>query len=368
MAGFRTEEIKVEAQALVRDLVIEKTTYTGKELFELQNEQIPCLVDPIIPKVGLFALVGSSDTGKSMLYRQLAISVVQGASFLDFTLNIEHGKVLFIVTEDDPTSTAYLLRKQCTSIHGLDNLCCVFESENTIEQITERLESGERFDLIIIDAWSDVFGQNLNDSALIRQTLNRYRSIALKYQCAIGFLHHTGKRTQKIAPSKDNILSGQGFEAKMRLVLELRNDPMDGDYRHLCIVKGNYLSPEFKRSSYKLEFDPFSFRFSDTGERTPFEDLAEGAQEAHQQPKRASKPEDISVEMHKRMISEIFANSESMKPREFKERLAGIYQKHLNITLGRDARINYQEHLTELRLITSTGKSKTDPHAKIIPV
>ncbi len=41
----------------------------------------------------------------------------------------------------------------------------------------------------------------------------------------------------------------------MRLVIELRSDQLDPSLKHLCIVKGNYLPPEFKQQSYVLHFD-----------------------------------------------------------------------------------------------------------------
>jgi hypothetical protein len=84
-------------------------------------------------------------------------------------------------------------------------------------------------------------------------------------------LHHTGKRTQNLEPSKDNLLSGQGLEAKMRVVIELRADLMNPAFRHLCIVKGNYLPANYKRESFVLQFDEPNFHFTNTGERVPFE-------------------------------------------------------------------------------------------------
>lgn len=85
-------------------------------------------------------------------------------------------------------------------------------------------------------------------------------------------LHHTGKRTEELSPSKNNLLGSQGFEAKMRLVLELRTDKEDSQYKHLCVVKANYLPREYKESSYKLRFDS-NMLFEDTGVRVPFEEL-----------------------------------------------------------------------------------------------
>ncbi len=63
----------------------------------------------------------------------------------------------------------------------------------------------------------------------------------------------------------------QGFEAKMRLVIELRKDMGNPKQRHLCIVKGNYLQSEYKEQSFVLDFD--NMIFSNTGRHTPYDKL-----------------------------------------------------------------------------------------------
>ena len=58
---------------------------------ELKNQEIKevdYLVDRLIPRGTLCSLVGESDTGKSSLLRQLAVSVAYGDdTFLGFKLN-----------------------------------------------------------------------------------------------------------------------------------------------------------------------------------------------------------------------------------------------------------------------------------------
>jgi RecA-family ATPase len=125
--------------------------------------------------------------------------------------------------------------------------------------------------MVIIDCFSDAYGGDLKDTQKIRTYLHPFQELAQKHQCLILFLHHTGKRTENYEPSKNNLLSGQGFEAKMRLVIELRADLMNPNFRHLCIVKGNYLPASYKKESYVLKFDEQNFTFTNTGERTPFE-------------------------------------------------------------------------------------------------
>ena len=55
-----------------------KKIYNGADLIKRPITEIPRLVDPIFPKVGSIAMVGTSDIGKSTLLRQFALSVSMG--------------------------------------------------------------------------------------------------------------------------------------------------------------------------------------------------------------------------------------------------------------------------------------------------
>ncbi|HVX49245.1 MAG TPA: AAA family ATPase, partial [Chitinophagaceae bacterium] len=313
-----------------------KTTFTATELLTLKLTAIPCLFGNIIPSSGIWTMVGSSDTGKSMLLRQLAIATAKGQPFLNWPNYAQHKKVIFISTEDDATSTSYLLGRQTQDTGGMDNIRFFFETTDIPEYLVAQLNA-QPADLVIIDAWSDVFGKDLKDSALIRKTLNVYKAIAAKYLCSIGFLHHTGKRTERLEPSKNNILSGQGFEAAMRLVIELRADAVTNSLRHLCVVKGNYLGDEFKRSSYVLHFNADNFLFSDTGERTPFEQLgASAAPAAGEQKKKSIRFEDMEDGMHRQLLTKAFENDAAVGYAGLVNALAKVYNNSTGESYGRD--------------------------------
>lgn len=339
--------------------ILDNRTITGADLWKMSVTKLPTLIDPIVPKQGLWAIAGSSDTGKSMLFRQLAISIATGGTFLDFPIKAKYNKVIFIATEDDKESTAYLIQKQGLSIEGLDNIRFYFECDQIPEYLDDQLTI-EPADLVIIDAFSDVFGQNLNDTSLIRNTLNTYRAISIKHDCSIGFLHHTGKRTQKKAPSKDNLLSGQGFEAKMRLVFELRNDSIDSNFRHLCIVKGNYLGKEFKESSYKLAYDPASFLHTDTGERIPFEDLEEQTENGKEVKRRLLKPDEVDEETHLTVLSKVFTKGLNLRLGELNTRLSNKYAHYFSTEFGERRTKSYRDYLiNDLGLIEKVGKDRS---------
>jgi AAA domain len=352
-----SDEINKLEESLNESMILPET-FTGEDLFKLNANCIPTLIYPIVPKRGLWALVGSSDTGKSMILRQLVISVVKQRPFLGWDIVGKHWKAIYIATEDDNISTSHLLRKQALDVDGLQNLRFHFETENIPEYLEEQLTK-EPADLIIADCWADLFGQNLNDSALIRQTLNIYRAIANKHNCSICFLHHTGKRTEKLEPSKNNILSGQGFEAKMRLVIELRTDTKDENTKHLCVVKGNYLGKEYKNSSYVLKFDPDNFLFTNSGERVAFDQLV--APTDVEKRRKRCEPGEIDISTHLIILAKVFKSNNKFKFSELNALISNHYCREVNdgFPFGTDRVTKYRTHLIEQGLIFEHGKDKS---------
>ena len=296
-----TDMIKAELQQINssgKQTTDNKHIIRGGELLQMEVEEVPMLFADLIPRIGLVAEVGASDTGKSMLYRQMAMSIVKGSDFLGFKYTGRFQNVIFVSTEDDMQATAFLLRKQNNTmkitIEQANRIRFVYDVDNVIEAIRNALTE-EPADAVIIDAYSDVFtGKDSKDATQTRQFLNEYGKIAKDFGCCVAFLHHTGKRTEDLAPSKNNAVGSQSFEAKMRLMFEFRLDRERDDLRHLCIVKGNYIPAEAKKASYVLRMDE-NFCFSATGGRRPFELLAKD------QPKevlKEKKPADIDKNIH----------------------------------------------------------------------
>lgn len=255
-----------------------KPMMTGMELMHFAPEKMPTLVDPLLPQSGLACLAGGSDTGKSCALRQLAICTVLGKPWVGFNITPKHYSAIYGSTEDDASATSFLLNRQALGMgcvaDDLKRLRFIFEWDGQLVDELDKMLTAQPADIVIIDAFSDAFGGDLKDTAKIRNFLHPYQQLINKHNCLILFLHHTGKRTEEREPSKNNLLSGQGLEAKMRMVMELRVDQSDPQCRHLCIVKGNYLAASFKQESYVLRFDPDNFTFSNTDDRTPFELLS----------------------------------------------------------------------------------------------
>jgi RecA-family ATPase len=212
--------------------------------------------------------------GKSMFLRQMAVAIVKGEeSFLGFKINAQNRNVIIVSTEDDDTSTSFLLRKQLGEMEdtsALTRLRYIFDTYDIPKKLRQTLDQ-QPADLIILDAFSDLYSDEMNNVYKVRKFLNDYHAIAKKYDCLIAFLHHTGKRTEDGTPSKNNVIGSQGFEAKMRTVLELRRDMNDDTIRHLCAVKGNYLKDSDKNKSFILKFEEMTY--TNTGDRQAFSKL-----------------------------------------------------------------------------------------------
>ena len=276
------EQLRIDTQRLIDQMVekqeLQKETFrkylvNGFDMLNLSAEQMDCLAEPILPRVGLAALVGTSDSGKSTLLRGLAMAVASGRKeYLGFPLRPKHRSAIYISTEDDASAVGVLMQRQLEELgvpkEAFSTLDFIFEIDSLLENLDKMLEDKPR-DLVVVDAFADLYTGPMNENNRVRSFLNQFSQLAVKHSVLILFLHHTGKRTESLNPSKHNAIGSQGFEAKMRLMMELRPDPVEYDLRHLCIVKGNYLPAEYKHDSFVLRFSP-GLNFTTTGDRVPF--------------------------------------------------------------------------------------------------
>lgn len=334
---------------------IEKT-YTALELLQRTESEVPMLVEKLIPKTGLFALVGSSDVGKSQLIRQLAIQVARNEPFLDFSVNVQYQKVIIISTEDDENALGPTLSRQTmNNKDGLGNIRIVFQTDDPIQYLDSQLTE-QPADLVIIDTWADTFEHNLNDSSKIRQNLQQYRKLAAKHNVAIGFLHHLGKRTQGSSPSKDNVLAGQAFEAKVRLVLELRQIGGEINFRYLSILKGNYIGSDRKREAIQLRFDADSLTFTNTGVVCPLHSITNNRNSQGTKSNAPYNPNEISKEEHLIRLRKVFSEgNEQLKRSKLLERLMESYDG----IGGRKQEILLNHLIDGLQLIVKEGKDRS---------
>lgn len=248
------------------------------DLLQKPVKRIDNLVNPILPRVGVCCLAGTSEIGKSTFLRQLAMAIGMGRSeFLGFELNPRRYSVLIISTEDGEHAVAenlYRISKNEVLPNDYLDVDFLFDCEDILYQIDELAGDNKR-DLIIVDGFADVFGGSMNDANDVRHFLNVFKEKAERYQCLIMFMHHIGKNKEGMMPDKSLLLGSQAIEAKMRVVLELRPDRKRPDHLHLCVVKGNYLKREEKELSYVLKVDD-DYRFHGTDERCKLSEIMRG--------------------------------------------------------------------------------------------
>jgi RecA-family ATPase len=233
------------------------------------------LLEGVFESTGLACIAGSTDTGKSMLLRDLCISITQEEeSFLGYKLNTRSHTAIFVSTEDSKEMTTDLLGIQYEGLlHESQNrLKFLFNPESVLDSLGKVLDEGPA-DIVVLDCFGDIFEGDPIRSNEVRSFLKKFQRLSEEYNCLILFLHHTNKRSESDAPSKHNLHGGQGFQAKMRTVVELRRDPNFSEKRHFCIVKGNYLRDEQKDKSYVLYFDKDNLRFNSKGERAEYSTL-----------------------------------------------------------------------------------------------
>lgn len=254
-----------------------RSVMTAKELLELNITEIPMLVEGLIQKTGLVGFTGSSDVGKSCFLRQLALSIVGGSTnFIGFPINRTTGKVIYLSTEDMMIDLAFLIRKHLSNPAEINecwsNLYFIADTADLHSRLDAMMEELKP-DCVIIDAFTDIFTGDFNMSTAVRAPLNKFKNLAQIHHSVFVVLNHIGKRAEKNIPSKHNSLGSQGFEAKMRMLAEIRLDNSDRDKRHLCIVKGNYIPNEEKEKSFLLKMNTDTLLFENTGERVDFSEL-----------------------------------------------------------------------------------------------
>jgi len=268
-----------------------KEEWTLDELLDLNLTEIPYLVENLIPCDSLVILAGASDVGKSTLYTQLCIAIVKGEKeFLGFKLNPLRRRVLIVSTEDGPIPFAFRTRKQTSDEKLTDNsgrnMKVFFTYDNLEKRICNYLENN-LIDLVVIDAFSDVYQGDINASNAVRQFLNRFTEIIQKYRCSVLFVHHVCKVKKKGQSEKDQLLGSTGIVGKVRSVMMLS---INNHQHQLSLVKGNYLSNVDKEKTTYLSFNPSTLTFSTISDYQVVEETEQGYQASGSFSSRKSRP------------------------------------------------------------------------------
>jgi RecA-family ATPase len=235
-------------------------------------DSVLMLLEKCLPKVGLAGLIGESDIGKTTWLILFALFVsLKSKVFLGMKLNVTHGRALYVSTEDDASNFGSKVKKMCQKLdiseNELENIEFFFTDD--VEKLASNLDeylSKSKFDLVVIDAFSDILSDDGNNVTVVRKILNGLSLVASKHQCLVLVLHHM-RKTAGSEPTKNDALGSSGFEAKMRTVIGLYRGSEPGEVK-MKILKGNYLSPQDKMVVRTLKFEDQYFTLKDASSTT----------------------------------------------------------------------------------------------------
>jgi RecA-family ATPase len=248
-----------------------KETFTLAEILKHDFSKVPFLVEELIPSGCISLIVGESDLGKSTLHTQLSLAIISGQeTFLGKKINATYKRVLIVSTEEGIYGIGNRLQMQATKINldaeASKKLTIITSSDNVLNKIRAQLKHNP-VDLIIVDAFADVFQLDMNLSNKVRTFFNHYSDLTKNSKCSVVFIHHVGKSREGNPLHKNQILGSVGIVDKARQVIMMSRDKNCSSDRQLSILKGNYISDEVKKRAYVLKFDPESRTYEKTEDR-----------------------------------------------------------------------------------------------------
>src|ERR1700753_4437636 len=120
------------------------------DLYHNPPEDVPFVVQNLLPTGGLSVLLGKPKAGKSTLARQLLVAVAQGGDFLG--RNCEQGDVLYVALEEKESEVVSHLKQ--LGLRQTDPLGIVLSTTGTgspVEALRQSLEAKPNVRLVVID-------------------------------------------------------------------------------------------------------------------------------------------------------------------------------------------------------------------------
>ncbi|PZV79581.1 AAA domain-containing protein [Algoriphagus aquaeductus] len=245
-------------------------SFKAGELEKMKYEDLDYIIPGILSSDSLCALVGGSDSGKSLLTLQFAISYVISKDFIGHTVN-GGKKVLYLSFEDSNGTLAGRFQRLCSKLSKeeialvKENLFFKNQRDNFVLQILDHLKRNPDTGVIIVDTFAEIAsGRDINNSGEVRDVLKPLQEICFQNQLAIITIHHIGKAPEKEDKmSKTGIVGSQSFEAAMRVVIQMNKSK--NQFR-LGITKGNDIveSKKAPNSTISLTHDLESLWFFKT--------------------------------------------------------------------------------------------------------
>jgi AAA domain len=187
-----------------------RTSWTAKELLEVELPEPRCAVDDLITE-GLTFECGAPKIGKSWLGLGLGIAVAAGG-FAFGKIKVEQGDVLYLALEDNPRRLQTRLRMLLGQDSPPDGLDIETEWERFDRGGMERLEAWldghPSTRLVVIDVWTRIrpFASNHTDRYQADyEAASAVQALGIRRGVAVLALYHTRK-----AESSDFVETVQG--------------------------------------------------------------------------------------------------------------------------------------------------------------
>ena len=266
LGNFYIEPVKKNDTSSIDPFDFDKEYFSLGDLLKINIEKYPFLLEPFLPMNLISVLSADNGLGKSTWYSELAIAIVQGKSEIwGLKLNPRLKKVLIVSTED----TALLLADRFkTQLRGQDvssdmeERLQFYTGDSEIFSVLEEKLKEFRCDLLVIDAYYDVYKGNPFLPTDTRDFLNRLNSLIKKYKCTIMIVTHDVKGGKKTSASKTKVSGSGAIVDKARSVFTMLRSNNKSDLRYIKVTKTNVTTDDIAEKKIALRLDPESRTFS----------------------------------------------------------------------------------------------------------
>jgi hypothetical protein len=174
----------------------------------MREQRVGWRVLDVIPRRGLVVMWGAPGSGKSFAAFDIGAAIARGNKYRG--KRVKKGLVLIIAAEGDLTSrTMAYIRENNLAEDELENLLIMQRAVNmldphqdmddlleTMQMVTDSV--GEELALVIVDTLNRVMpGGNENASEDMGAVISNAKKIEEQFQCAVMFIHHSGKDETK---------------------------------------------------------------------------------------------------------------------------------------------------------------------------
>lgn len=192
-------------------------SFTGKEFLGLELKKRDFLVEKIIREQDSVLLIGGEKAGKSLLIKQLIMSLTSGDQpFLDKFEVVRPCKVTYVQSEGELTDTQDRFKRMMrTQDFNPDNFHIMFtqplglQDESKAVDFMAEIEKVHQPDILILDPLYFSFEGSLSDDGIVRQFLGNIRRIKNHFGCAVIIVHHT----HRVKFTPDGELLNEGDDA-----------------------------------------------------------------------------------------------------------------------------------------------------------